>query len=94
MLKGNWPLERHACKIYTRAMFENFGESLYKVGSHITEEVVHQRKYLVSHVDVVSRQAWCKVVFVVEVGEDLGEFVCECGFYAHAGMLCCHVVNV
>ena len=33
VLKGNWPLECHASKVYTQTMFEQFDESLYKAGS-------------------------------------------------------------
>lgn len=94
VLKGNWPLERHASKVYTRSMFEQFGESLYKAGSFVTEEVEHRRKYIVSHVEAERRNGWCKVVFIVTVDADMTQFVCECGFFEHAGLLCPHAIKV
>lgn len=94
VLKGNFPLERHASKIYTRTMFEQFGDELYKSGSYDIEEVVSQKIYLANHVDSPSREKWCKASFKVETNESKDEFICECGFFAHSGMLCCHAIKV
>ena len=78
---------------YTHVL-EKFGEALYKAGSYVTEEQVHQRAYIVKHADAVTRETWCTAAFVVEVDEALQEFVCECGFYPHSGILCCHALKV
>jgi hypothetical protein len=75
-------------------MFEQFGESLYKAGSYVTEEVEHRRKFIVSHVDALTRKQWCKVVFSVDVDAEMTKFDCECGFFEHAGMLCAHSIKV
>ncbi|KAE8775239.1 hypothetical protein D1007_52299 [Hordeum vulgare] len=44
-LKVNLPIERHASKIYTRAMFEQFGESLYKAGAYEIDVVKAMKLY-------------------------------------------------
>lgn len=75
-------------------MFEQFGDELYKSGSYDIEEVVPQKIYFAHHVDSASREKWCRVTFKVETNETKDEFLCECGFFAHSGMLCCHAIKV
>jgi hypothetical protein len=61
------PIERHASRVYTRAMFEQFGEALYKSGVYQLEELERGKVYLAEHVDAASREKWCKVAHRVEV---------------------------
>ncbi|KAE8820271.1 hypothetical protein D1007_01689 [Hordeum vulgare] len=63
----NLPIERHASKIYTRAMFEQFGESLYKAGAYEIDVVEPMKLYHLTHVDALAREKWSKVQFKVEV---------------------------
>lgn len=93
-LKVNLPIERHASKVYTRAMFEQFGEALYKCGSYVLDELEPRRLYKSTHVDASSREKWSKVEFKVEVSEDESFFNCECGTFEHSGMVCCHALQV
>jgi hypothetical protein len=37
---------------------------------------------------------WCKVKFKVKVIGDKEEFDCECGLFAHMGILCGHALKV
>ena len=46
-LKQNIPIEVHASEVYTRTMFEKFGEILYKAGQYRVEEVEKGSKYYV-----------------------------------------------
>lgn len=46
MLKSNWPIDRHAGKIYTRAMFEQFGICLYESGHYLVDEVEPDAVYI------------------------------------------------
>jgi len=94
VLRLNLPIERHASKVYTRAMFEQFGDVLNKSGAYELQEVETRRVYLAEHVDAVSREKWCKVAYRVNVAEDLFLFECECGIFEHSGMVCCHVLKV
>jgi hypothetical protein len=93
-MRLNVPIERHASKVYTRAMFEQFGDALYKSGAYELQELEKGRLYLAEHVDAASREKWCKVAYRVEVAIDLSFFNCECGNFEHSGMICCHAVKV
>lgn len=93
-LKVNLPIERHASKVYTRAMFEQFGEALYKSFSYVLDELEPRRLYKLTHVDASAREKWSKVEFKVKVNEDESFFNCECGTFEHSGMVCCHALQV
>lgn len=64
LLRANLAIKRHAAKIYTCAMLEQFG--------------------LVKYCTNVGHFKW----------KGGGEFDCECGQFAHMGLLCCHVLKV
>ncbi|KAM3214117.1 hypothetical protein ACQJBY_066505 [Aegilops geniculata] len=93
-LRVNLPIEKHASKVYTRAMFEKFGEELYKCGAHVLDEVLPRRIYKSTHVEAAIRERWSKVEFKIEVNEDESFFSCECGYFEHAGLVCCHALQV
>ncbi|KAM0897901.1 hypothetical protein ACQ4PT_022260 [Festuca glaucescens] len=63
VVRHNLDIERHASKIYTQAMFEQFGQSIYKG-------------------------------FAFRVIGYKEEFDCECGLFAHMGILCGHALKV
>ena len=88
-------IERHASKIYTSTMFEEFGHLLIEGTTYNLTEVVKLRKYLTTHHTTAKREKWCRVVYEVSVvSEDQPKFTCECGKFEHRGMLCCHVLRV
>ena len=93
-LRVNLPIEKHARKVYIRVMFEKFGEELYKCGAHVLDEVVPRRIYKSTHVEAANREKWSKVEFKIEVNEDESFFSCECGYFEHAGLVCCHALQV
>lgn len=94
VLKVNVPIERHASKIYTRAMFEQFGLNLFESGYYTVEEVEPGRRYLARHINSEAREKWSKVVYEVTVDEGRQKFSCICGNFEHTGMLCCHCLKV
>uniref|UniRef100_A0A453CHV3 Protein FAR1-RELATED SEQUENCE n=2 Tax=Aegilops tauschii subsp. strangulata TaxID=200361 RepID=A0A453CHV3_AEGTS len=49
LMRANLAVERHASKIYTRAMFEQFGEILYECGAYQVEEIEKHKTYLAIH---------------------------------------------
>ncbi|KAE8805355.1 Protein FAR1-RELATED SEQUENCE 3 [Hordeum vulgare] len=85
-LRFNLPIERHASKIYTRAMFEQFGEALYKAGAYVVDVVQPMAIYKLTHVDAATRARWSKVEFIVKVNDDKSFFICECGSFEYSGM--------
>ena len=94
VLTQNLPIEIHVSKIYTRTMFENFGEMLYVVGSYVLSEVVPRREYIARHVKKDSKEKWCKNEFLLQVNDLADEFKCECEMFDHFGMLCIHALMV
>ncbi|CAM0954116.1 unnamed protein product [Alopecurus aequalis] len=94
VLKYNIPLEEHASTIYTRTMFEMFGEFLYKSGRYMAEEVIPGRKYVARNVDGAKREQWCHAAYSVDVLADGGKYACECGLFEHMGMVCCHIIKI
>jgi hypothetical protein len=64
------PIERHASKVYTRAMFEQFGDGMYKLGAYELQEIDKGKVYLPEVVDAASREKLCHVAYCVEVAKD------------------------
>ena len=94
VLKQNIPIEVHASEVYTRIMFEKFGEVLYGCGSYDLIEVKPHLEYIARHIKFQSREKWCKNEFVITVSEAADEFKCECGTFEHYGMVCSHALKV
>lgn len=93
-MRANLAVERHASKIYTRAMFEQFGEILYECGAYQVEEIEKHKTYLAIHSEAEKREKWCRVSYKVTMIDGGDEFECECGQFAHMGLLCSHVLKV
>ncbi|CAM0943981.1 unnamed protein product [Alopecurus aequalis] len=94
VLKQNIAIERHTSKIYTRALFDQFSNELYKVGSYDVKEVEKGEIFMVQHIDASSREKWSKVEYKVEIDGDFSVFKCECEKFNHSGLVCCHALKV
>lgn len=94
VLKANVPIEIQASKVYTRAMFEQFGKAWYESGQYVLHELEPKKLYLARRAQAVVKEKWCKVVFRVEVKLEKDEFGCECGYFDHTGMPCAHALKV
>lgn len=87
-------IERHAGKIYTRAMFEQLGELLYQAHAYRIEELEKGNLYRATHTQAERREKWSRVVYEVRILENGASFECECGLFEHMGMPCCHMLKV
>ena len=94
MMRTNVAIERHASKVYTRKMFEQFGENLFEGGSYQVEEIEKKKKNIARHNDALKREKWSKVEYEVTISDEVDWFECECGQFAHMGMLRCHALKV
>ncbi|VAI60225.1 unnamed protein product [Triticum turgidum subsp. durum] len=74
-------------------MFEQFGHILYECGAYQVEELEKGKLYLAIHMEAARREKWCRVSYKVNVLEGGEEFDCECGQFAHMGLLCSHVLK-
>ncbi|KAI5015059.1 hypothetical protein ZWY2020_056449, partial [Hordeum vulgare] len=90
------PLEFHASKVYTLAMYELFQHAIYLSGSFVLQEAWELEQgmvYIVNHIYAERRQAWSRTQYHVLFDEGSGGYLCECGLYSHMGMLCCHAIR-
>ncbi|XP_048556192.1 protein FAR1-RELATED SEQUENCE 9-like [Triticum urartu] len=94
VMRTNVAIERHVSKVYTRKMFEQFGENLFEGGSYHVEEIEKKKKNIARHNDALKREKWSKVEYEVTISDEAGWFESECGQFAHMGMLCCHALKV
>lgn len=90
----NIPIEWHAAQIYTRKMFEKFGELIFESGDFVAFEVTSKVRYVVEHVRAEKREHWQKVCFTIDVIDHGEKYICECGLSEHMGMLCPHIIRV
>ncbi|XP_048552384.1 protein FAR1-RELATED SEQUENCE 4-like [Triticum urartu] len=94
LFRANMATERHAGKIYTREMFEQFGHIIYECGAYQVEEVEKGKTYVAIHTDAARREKWCRISYKVTVLDGGEEFDCECGQFTHMGLLCSHILKV
>lgn len=94
VLRFNKAFERHAAKVYTTSMFEQFGNILYEAGYYDVHEVKQDEVYTLVHNQSEKREKWSRVRFEVKILDGGTEYECECGHYSHMGMLCCHVLRL
>lgn len=59
--RTNLAIERHASKIYTRNMFEEFGRLLIEGTAYNVTEVERMRKYITTHNNAAKREKWSRV---------------------------------
>lgn len=95
VLKTGLPMERHAAKVYTPALFKQFQEACFKSASYYVENtLVINDTYCVTHLFAERRESWSKTSYNVKVDQPENIFKCECGMYEHMGLLCCHAIRV
>lgn len=87
-------IERHASKIYTRAMFEQFGELLYQAHAYKIEEIEKSSIYKAVHTQAERREKWARGVYELKITENGEKLECECGQFEHMGVPCCHMLKV
>lgn len=88
-----WPVERHAIKIYTRQSLKLFRKQVdmaanYKVSAQGPGFYIIERNREDRYPE------WRKRTFRVNVYEGGERYLCECGFFEHIGILCCHTIRV
>ncbi|KAG2640309.1 protein FAR1-RELATED SEQUENCE 5-like isoform X1 [Panicum virgatum] len=94
VLRKGVPIEEHAAKVCTRAMFEKFGEIIFESGSYVVDEEEKGKAYVARHIRSDRQETWSQVKFQVTIRAEDGTVVCECGMGEHMGMPCCHAVKV
>lgn len=62
VVRTNLEIERHASKLYTRAMVEQFGERLFEATTYKVTELEKGRGYLTTYNNASKRERWSRVV--------------------------------
>lgn len=93
-MRMNTPLEHHASKVYTRAIFDMFGQITYEASQYRVEEVEKGKTCFVRRYHPEKHEMWCRILYKVELVDDGPQVLCECGNFEHTGLLCCHAVKV
>jgi hypothetical protein len=75
-------------------MFEKFEGIISQSGSYVVHEKEKGKAYLARHTRSDRQESWSQVEFEVIIRAEDGAVVCECGFWEHMGMPCCHAVKV
>ncbi|XP_039814154.1 protein FAR1-RELATED SEQUENCE 5-like [Panicum virgatum] len=85
------PIEEHADRIYTRAMYEKFYDELFEAGKFRVLREEGAQCYTVERARVNSVDEDERYVVYVNGEESIS---CQCGFFEHIGMLCRHAIKV
>ncbi|KAM0898124.1 hypothetical protein ACQ4PT_022119 [Festuca glaucescens] len=89
-----YPIEKHASKLYTPAVFKLFKAELRKTTSYVVVANSGGICYEVMHVDYENRDAWSRVNFTITYDPQTGLYKCQCRLYEHFGIICCHIMLV
>jgi hypothetical protein len=89
-----YPIEKHASKLYTPAVFKLFKDELKKTASYVIVDNSDGLCYEVLHVDSENRESWSRVNFTITIDPQLGLYKCQCRLYEHFGIICCHIMLV
>ena len=80
--------------MYTKALYKKNSHELFRTGSFDAHRSKPGHVYKVKLSPQLALTDYDKKVFTVKV-EDGGDFVtCDCGFFDHVGLLCCHSLKV
>ncbi|XP_037450270.1 protein FAR1-RELATED SEQUENCE 5-like [Triticum dicoccoides] len=93
-LNGGFPLEADAAKIYTKGVFIKFEEELYQAASFIVSNCISNMEFEVTRArpDYLPEYEMRRYKVAIRDG---GDFIdCDCGYFQHSGMLCCHSIKV
>ncbi|KAM0846298.1 hypothetical protein ACQ4PT_055757 [Festuca glaucescens] len=88
------PVERHAARFYTRAMFERFSRELYKAMNFTAAHVGCEDTFLVTLMLEEGMVDWGYPSCTVRATAERSSFTCDCRMFEHSGMPCRHILKV
>lgn len=87
-MKTPWPFAEQLSRVYTRAVFKVFEDSLHdSVYFRIELEGSDGIHWVISHTKRSEKHDWCQRQFKVIVDVDNGNFSCECLQWEHTGKI-------
>ncbi|CAL5011138.1 unnamed protein product [Urochloa decumbens] len=85
------PIEKHANKVYTKAMYLHFCDQLLESGSFILKHKASTTEFILIDTRLEGTDI-ARDIHVTLEGENY--IRCQCGLYEHMGMLCRHAIKV
>ncbi|CAL4930646.1 unnamed protein product [Urochloa decumbens] len=89
-----WPIEEHAAKFYTAAVYGLFRKEINKATRYFAIEKIKDKEYDVVHAQAHKKLPWNREKLTVVISNGGEKYDCECGLYQHFGVLCGHVLRV
>jgi hypothetical protein len=85
-VKTAWPFAEQLSRVYTRAVFKVFENTLDEsVHFRIEQYGVDQTQWIISHSKRSEKHDWCQRQFKVTADVVNGQFICECMQWEHTG---------
>ncbi|CAM0870364.1 unnamed protein product [Alopecurus aequalis] len=94
LLRTGVPIERHATRIYTRAMFERFFRELFRSGALSCREGPEPNKFTLSYAQTSSSTDAARREYIVERNDERTFYSCVCKSFDHSGIPCRHILKV
>jgi hypothetical protein len=88
------PIEKHATKVYTRALFERFFRELFRSGALICMENAEPSGYDVRYARASSDNEAAMRSTNVVCDRERDVYACACKFFEHSGIPCRHLLKV
>lgn len=88
-----WPIERHAIQVYTRQSLKLFRKQV-DLAANFKVTAVGPNFYVVDRNREEIYPEWRKKSYKVYACDEPKGYFCECGFFEHVGILCCHTLRV
>ncbi|BAT16757.1 Os12g0287550 [Oryza sativa Japonica Group] len=93
-VKTAWPFAEQLSRVYTRAVFKVFENTLDEsVHFRIEQYGVDQTQWIISHSKRSEKHDWCQRQFKVTADVVNGQFICECMQWEHTGLFCPHLLR-
>ncbi|EEE51958.1 hypothetical protein OsJ_33607 [Oryza sativa Japonica Group] len=95
VLSTRYAFEEQLSKLYTRAVFTLFKETLFDSTAFLVNEVSNAMgAYVVTHGKTIRKNPWSQHAFQVTADVESGLYECECKTWIHTGLFCPHIVRV
>uniref|UniRef100_A0ACD5XQL4 Uncharacterized protein n=1 Tax=Avena sativa TaxID=4498 RepID=A0ACD5XQL4_AVESA len=88
------PIEKHATRVYTRAMFECFYRELFRSGEFACIEDVVGGCFTVTYAHVSTDTESVRQNYSVMRNAEKTDYACVCRSFEHTGIPCRHVLKV
>jgi hypothetical protein len=94
LLRARVPIEKHATRVYTRALFERFFRELFRSGALICTDNGGGDTFIVRYARTRSDEGGIGREYIVKCNGDRSDYLCSCKYFEHSGIPCHHILKV